>query len=75
FKLVPTFTEDSTPSPDEGVEHGFINAEMLARHVDDLASAIFYLAGPPAMVSAMEKLLASAGINPKDVHAEQFAGY
>ena len=61
--------------PDGVAEHGYINAEMLARRVGDLAAPIFYVAGPPAMVSAMEGVLKDAGVNPKNVHAEKFAGY
>ncbi len=75
FKLIPTFTEGSASLPDGVVEHGYINAEMLARHVGDLAAPIFYVAGPPAMVLAMEGVLEAAGVDPKSVHAEKFAGY
>lgn len=75
FELIPTFTEGSASSTEGVTEQGYINAGMLAKHVGDLASPIFYVAGPPAMVSAMEGMLAGAGVNPKNVRAEQFAGY
>jgi len=61
--------------PDGAAEHGHINAEILARHVGDLASPIFYAAGPSAMVSAMVGILAGAGISRKNVRTKQFAGY
>lgn len=75
FKLIVTFTEGEAASQGGRVEHGRIDAGMLARHVGNLASAVFYVAGPPAMVAAMEQMLASAGVSPKNVRAEKFTGY
>lgn len=75
FKLIVTFTEGAATPQDAAVEDGYITAEMIARHVGDLSSPIFYVAGPPAMVSAMETVLREAGIGQENVHAEKFAGY
>ncbi|MBN8556103.1 MAG: FAD-dependent oxidoreductase [Burkholderiales bacterium] len=75
FKLIATFTEQEAGPQGNAVEHGYITAEMLAKHVGDLAAPIFYVAGPPAMVSAMEGVLKSAGVDQRNVHAEKFAGY
>ena len=36
---------------------------------------VYYLAGPPAMVEAMKKLLRAAGVSDADVRSEQFYGY
>ena len=71
FKLVPTMTD----APDWQGERGFITREMIERHVGDIARPVFYLAGPPAMVTAMETLLKSAGVKAESIHAEEFAGY
>lgn len=75
FKLIATFTEGEAAPEGAAVEHGYITAEMLAKHLGDLSSPIFYIAGPPAMVSAMERMLKDAGIGRENVHAEKFAGY
>lgn len=75
FKLIATFTEGEAVPQSGTVEHGYITAEMIARHVGDLAAPIFYVAGPPAMVSAMEEVLKNAGVNQGNVRAEKFAGY
>lgn len=75
FKLIATFTEGEALPHSGTVEHGYITAEMLAKHVGDLAAPIFYVAGPPAMVSAMEGVLKNAGVSEKNVRAEKFAGY
>lgn len=71
FKLVPTMTD----APDWQGERGFITREMIERHVGDIARPVFYLAGPPAMVAAMETMLKSARVQTESIHAEEFAGY
>lgn len=71
FKLVATMTD----APDWQGERGFITREMIERHVGDIASPVFYLAGPPAMVAAMAALLTKAGVKPDSIRAEEFAGY
>ena len=71
FKLVATMTD----AAEWQGERGFITRDMIERHVGDIARPAFYLAGPPAMVTAMEALLKSAGVNAENIHAEEFAGY
>ena len=75
FKLIATFTEGEAVPRSATVEHGYITAEMIAKHAGDLAAPIFYIAGPPAMVSAMEGVLKGAGVNKRNVRAEKFVGY
>lgn len=75
FKLIETFTDGEAVPQGGAVEHGYITAEMIANQVGDLAAPIFYVAGPPTMVSAMEGVLKSAGVSQKNVRAEKFAGY
>jgi len=43
--------------------------------VPDLRQAIYYLAGPPAMVTGMRQLLDSLGISEDNLKTEEFAGY
>ena len=54
---------------------GYIDKAMLTRHIPDLQGPIYYVAGPPAMVSAMKATLTDAGVNEDDIRAEDFAGY
>jgi ferredoxin-NADP reductase len=56
-------------------ETGAINQEMLAKYAKSAVSPIYYLAGPPEMVSAMRTLLHGMGIDDDDVRTEEFAGY
>jgi ferredoxin-NADP reductase len=56
-------------------ETGYIDKAMLVRFVSDLAAPIYYVAGPPAMVTALKETLTGAGVNEDDIRSEDFAGY
>lgn len=56
-------------------ETGYIDKAMLARFVPEVAAPIYYIAGPPAMVTAMKETLIGAGVNEDDIRFEDFAGY
>lgn len=59
----------------EGGEHGFIDADMVKRHVSDVQAPIYYLAGPAGMVKAMRELLVGMGANEDNIKTEEFSGY
>ena len=48
---------------------------MLIQHLGDLNGPVYCIAGPPAMVGAMQQLLNSAGVNDDDIRPGEFAGY
>jgi len=56
-------------------ETGRIDRNIVARFVEDLFVPIYYMAGPPTMVSAMRGMLAGAGVNDDQLRSEEFAGY
>jgi ferredoxin-NADP reductase len=75
FHLVATMNEaEKSKLPWQG-EKGFIDAAMLKRHLPSLSGPIYYIAGPPAMVTAMRQMLVNEGVDEDDVRAEDFAGY
>jgi ferredoxin-NADP reductase len=75
YRIVCAMTEmEKSKRPWNG-ETGYIDKAMLARFVPDLAAPIYYIAGPPAMVSAMKQTLVGARVDEDDVRAEDFAGY
>ena len=53
---------DNSKIPWQG-EIGFINKEMIQKHIEDLFSPIYYMSGPPKMVKAMRELLEKIGIS------------
>jgi ferredoxin-NADP reductase len=48
---------------------------MVATHVPDLKRPVYYLAGPPGMVTALKKLLLDRGVSRDNVRFETFSGY
>jgi ferredoxin-NADP reductase len=75
FKLVPTMSEmQKSRRPWQG-ETGFINEGMLSRHCGPLSQPIYYIAGPPGMVSAFHKMLNGKGVDDDDIRTEDFSGY
>ena len=48
---------------------------MLAKYAKSVGSPIYYMAGPPGMVSAMRTLLSGMGVDDDDIRTEEFAGY
>jgi ferredoxin-NADP reductase len=75
FRLVATMTEMAHSGCEWKGEMGFINGQMLARHLGTLRGPIYYIAGPPPMVAAMREMLIGAGVDEDDIRAEEFAGY
>ena len=75
FQLIATMTEMGKSHRAWSGETGFINGEMLGRHLPSLQGPIYYLAGPPAMVAAMRRMLIDAGVDEDDIRAEEFSGY
>lgn len=73
FRFVPVATQEAPP--DWIGERGHINAEMIHRHVPNLATPIYYLVGPEGMVKAMRALLLEMGANEDNIRTEEFGGY
>jgi ferredoxin-NADP reductase len=75
FRFIPTMTEMSRSKKTWNGETGRINQEMLSKYLNDLRGPIYYIAGPPAMVSGMTKMLVESGVDEDDIRTDEFAGY
>src|SRR5216684_3061431 len=75
FRLVCTMTEMSKSKKEWKGETGLINQEMLSEHLTNLQGPIYYIAGPPAMVAGLRKMLVTANIDEDEIRTEDFAGY
>jgi ferredoxin-NADP reductase len=75
YKFVGTMTEMNKSVRTWTGETGFIDQAMLARHLGDISGAIYYMAGPPAMVAAMQNTLAGAGVGGDHIRSDEFFGY
>lgn len=71
FRLVLTMDHaDDWPGEKRKIDAGFIKD-----YVEQLNSSLFMVAGPPGMDQAMEKALADAGVDEKNIVTERFTGY
>ncbi len=74
FKMIASMT-DLDGSTDWQGETGFFTKEMLQKYVGDLSLPIYYISGPPSMVTSIRKTLNEAGINDDNIRTEEFSGY
>jgi ferredoxin-NADP reductase len=75
FKFIPTITRPGgIPSHWRG-ELGHITEAMLTKWLPDFQVPMFYIAGPPGMVTGMRQILCEADVSDDDIRAEEFAGY
>ncbi len=51
-----------------------INKELLSRHLPEFEDAIYYVAGPLAMVTGMRQMLAELASTRTTFRMEEFAG-
>jgi ferredoxin-NADP reductase len=56
-------------------ETGRISIELLSKWIPDPSVPIYYIAGPPGMVSGVRRMLIGAGVAEEDIRAEEFYGY
>ena len=52
--------------------HGFVHEAALALHDERLRAMEVYFAGPPAMATAVQRMLLDAGVPPDQQHFDQF---
>lgn len=75
YKLAATITEPAASRVPWGGETGFIDPAMLRRVISGAPSPIYYAAGPPEMVKAMQSMLHDYGADEDDIRVEEFPGY
>jgi ferredoxin-NADP reductase len=75
YRFVGTMTEMEKSRRSWRGETAFIDRAMLERVLGDILSPIYYMAGPPQMVEAMQNMLAGAGVGSEDIRSDEFFGY
>lgn len=75
FHMVATMTDMDKSHRSWQGERGLINEAMISKHLSGVKNAIYYLAGPPAMVKGLHSVLNSAGVDDDDIRTEEFTGY
>jgi ferredoxin-NADP reductase len=75
LRFVPVLTRTDRNYRGWKGETGRFSSEMLFRHVGIVRGPIYYIAGPPTMVTAARKILVEVGVDEDDIRTEEFAGY
>ena len=75
YTFVGTMTRPDKSNELWSGETGYLDHELLNRHLTEIESPIYYVVGPPAMVSGLRTMLATAGVRKADIRTEEFAGY
>ncbi|MFZ0882815.1 MAG: FAD-dependent oxidoreductase [Candidatus Acidiferrales bacterium] len=75
YKLICTVTQPEKSRMAWLGETGRISMQMLSKWIPDLSVPIYYIAGPPGMVTGVRQMLIGAGVAEEDIRAEEFYGY
>jgi len=75
YRMVATMTRMEESHCAWNGETGLMNSAMLSKHLKDVVSPIYYIAGPPGLVTGMREMLSTAGIDDDDIRSEEFGGY
>jgi ferredoxin-NADP reductase len=75
FRLIATMTEMDKSHREWKGEIGSVNKDMLTKHLPSLQGPTYYLAGPPAMVATMQRMLIEAEVDEDDIRTDEFYGY
>ncbi len=75
YKFICTVTQPEKSGMAWRGETGRISIRMLHKWFPDLCVPIYYIAGPPAMVTGVREMLIGAGVAEEDIRAEEFYGY
>jgi ferredoxin-NADP reductase len=72
LKLIATLEK---PNGSWKGETGYITATMIKKYIHDLFIPHYYICGSPAMVTALQELLAELGVDEDKIKVEDFPGY
>src|SRR5215470_19623875 len=75
FRFIATMTEMRRSKKTWNGETGRIDQEMLSKYLNELRGPIYYVAGPPALVSGMRKMLVASGVDEDEIRSDEFSGY
>jgi ferredoxin-NADP reductase len=80
--FIPTMTKMSGSKQTWQGETGYITYELVEKYLrrdkspeKSVPNPVYYMAGPPAMVTALRTMLNKAGVDDDDIRTEEFTGY
>lgn len=75
YKFIGTMTQMEKSKQKWEGRSGFIDRPMLSESLNEMKGSIYYVAGPPPLVTAVSETLAALSVNADDIRSEEFAGY
>jgi ferredoxin-NADP reductase len=75
FLLSATMTDPNVSAEHWDGTRGYIGEDMLRQTLGDLLQPIYYVAGPPRMVAAMQGMLTRASVAAAQIRKDEFFGY
>lgn len=75
FHFIATMTQIEKSRHNWTGATGFVTRDMLAQFLPAIEGPVYSLAGPPAMVAALRRVLADANVDEDDIRIEEFSGY
>lgn len=75
YRFVPSMTQPEVSRVPWQGETGRITADILSRFLKNAVSPVYYVAGPPGLVSGLRAVLNGSGVDDDDIRTEEFAGY
>lgn len=75
FRLVATMTDMERSARPWPGRTGSIDPELMRRLGSEFSAPIYYLAGPPSMVTGLRELLNHVNVDDDDIRSEEFYGY
>lgn len=75
YTCIGTMTRPTVGGKTWKGETGRIDQGMLRKYLKEMETAMYYVVGPPVMVTGLRKMLESAGIRKTSIRFEEFVGY
>ena len=75
YKFICTVTRPEKSRMSWQGETGRISIQLLSKWIPDMRVPIYYIAGPPGMVTGVRQMLIDSGVAEEDIRAEEFYGY
>lgn len=72
---IPTLTDIQTHHEEWKGETRKVDESFIRDYVEDLTAPIFYISGPPSMVTDLTDVLKQVGISEPKIKSESFFGY
>ncbi len=75
LKVVYILTEEEYLPNNWKGEVGYLNEEIIQKHIHDYKERTYYLSGPQGMVDAYKALIEKMGISKRNIIKDYFPGF